>query len=285
MREGYAIPVTGGPTGRGQNMIKEVRIQTLEDLMPLLTEQDYRQDLDRNRSSYLYRGMADSSYKMFTSLSRNCKQLQKTLEPAIIENFSKYAVIGDPTIEGSVWKAMILGQHNGLPTRLLDWSHSALVGLHFATAEEDLRQMEDHDCMVWRIDMQEMVNLLPDKYRFAVNRKQSTIFSVDMLDSITGSLEQYDEDMGSKAMVIIEPPSMNQRIVNQYSFFSIVPMGITDIEGFLDQHTKNTVKYVIDRKLRWRVRDMLDQLNMSERIIYPGLDGLSRWIARHYYVK
>ena len=45
------------------------------------------------------------------------------------------------------------------------------------------------------------------------------------------------------------------------------------------------MKYVIDRKLRWRVRDMLDQLNMSERIVYPGLDGLSRWIARHYFVK
>lgn len=62
-------------------------------------------------------------------------------------------------------------------------------------------------------------------------------------------------------------------------------MGIEDIEGFLDKNTKDTVKYVIDKNLRWRVRDMLDQLNMSERIVYPGLEGLSKWIARHYYVK
>lgn len=266
-------------------MIKEIRIETLEELLPLLTEQDFRPDLNRNRSSYLYRGMANSSYKMYTSLSRNCKQLQKDLEPAILENFAKYAVIGDPTIEGSVWKQMILGQHNGLPTRLLDWSHSALVGLHFATAEEHLERMEEHDCMVWRIDMSEMVSLLPAEYQAAVNRTQSTIFSVDMMDQLSKSLDQYDRDMGDQAMVIIEPPSMNQRIVNQYSFFSLVPMGITNIEEFLDRCTKNTVKYVIDRKLRWRVRDMLDQLNMSERIIYPGLDGLSKWIARHYYVK
>ena len=67
--------------------------------------------------------------------------------------------------------------------------------------------------------------------------------------------------------------------------FSVIPMGMTDIEGFLDAHTKNTVKYVIDRNLRWRVRDMLDSLNISERLLYPGLDGLSKWIARHYYVK
>ena len=69
------------------------------------------------------------------------------------------------------------------------------------------------------------------------------------------------------------------------AFFAVVPTGIEDIEKFLADNTKDTVKYVIDKSLRWRVRDMLDQLNMSERIVYPGLEGLSKWIARHYYVK
>ncbi len=266
-------------------MVKEVRIESLEELLPLLTEQDYREDLDRNRSSYLYRGMPNTEFKMETSLRRNCKHLQKTLEPAILENFAKYAVIGEPTIAQSVWRQMILGQHYGLPTRLLDWTHSALVGLHFAVSEKDMELMDDHDCMVWRIDMNEMYSLLPDNYRAVVNKTQSTIFSVDMLGGITGKLEQYDTDMGKDAMIIIEPPSINSRIVNQYSFFSLVPMEMDDIEEFLDRRTENTVKYVIAKELRWRVRDMLDQLNMSERIVYPGLDGLSRWIARHYFVK
>lgn len=266
-------------------MIKEITITTLDELLPLLTEQDYRSDLNRNRSSYLYRGMPDSSFKMVTSLSRNCKHLQKELEPAILENFAKYAVIGDPTIEESVWKQMILGQHYGLPTRLLDWTHSALVGLHFAVTEENMENMSSHDCMVWRIDINEMYSLLPARYQEIVNRKQSTIYSVDMLGEAASSLSQYDADMSNRAMIIIEPPSINQRIVNQYSFFSLVPIEMTDIEAFLDEYTSNTVKYIIKSDLRWRVRDMLDQLNMSERIVYPGLDGLSKWIARHYYVK
>jgi hypothetical protein len=267
-------------------MIKEVRITSLEELLPLLTEQDYREDLHRNRSSYLYRGMPNTAFKMETSLHRNCKHLQKTLEPAILENFAKYAVIGEPTIAQSVWRQMILGQHYGLPTRLLDWTQSALVGLNFAMTEENLEDMDKHDCMVWRINMSEMVELLPNNYKYAVYDKHSTIFTVDMLKELTGnSLKQYDRDMGDSAMVIIEPPSLNQRIINQHSFFAVVPMGIEDIEGFLDKNTKDTVKYVIDKNLRWRVRDMLDQLNMSERIVYPGLEGLSKWIARHYYVK
>ncbi|MBR6381736.1 MAG: FRG domain-containing protein [Lachnospiraceae bacterium] len=267
-------------------MIQEITISGLDELLPLLTEQEYRPDLNRNRSSFLYRGMPNSSFKMTTSLRRNCKDLQQTLEPAILENFAKYAIHDDPSIGGSVWRQMILGQHHGLPTRLLDWTHSALVGLHFAMSEENNEDLDAHDCMVWRIDMAEMVSLLPENYQQLVNRKSSTIFSVDMLREITGnSLVQYDRDMKDSAMVIIEPPSVNSRIINQYSFFAVVPTDLTDIEGFLDSHTTRTVKYIIPKELRWRVRDMLDQLNMSERIVYPGLDGLSKWISRHYYVK
>ena len=266
-------------------MIQEVRIETVEDLMPLLSEQEYRPEIGRNRNGYLYRGMPDSAYKMQTSLSRCCKHLQKTLEPAILNNFAKYAVREDPTVTQSVWNRMITGQHNGLPTRLLDWSHSALVALHFAMTEENLGEMADHDCAVWRIDMNEQINHLPEKYRMAVGKEQTTLFNVEMLNGITDSLDQYDEDMGDHSMVILEPPSTNNRIIMQYSFFSVIPMGMPDIEQYLNERTEHTVKYIIDRRLRWRVRDMLDQLNISERLFFPGLDGLSKWIARHYYVK
>ena len=266
-------------------MIKEIHINTLEELMPLLSEQEDRPDLGRNRSPYVYRGMTNADFRMVTSLRRNCKQLQRTLEPAILKNFAKYAVIEDPGVAQSVWHQMILGQHHGLPTRLLDWTQSALVALHFAVSEENLEHMADHDCMVWRMDIRELHALLPENYQQVMRRYQAEVFSVDMLADAASSLEQYDRELGDRAMVVLEPPSINARIVNQYSFFSVVPMEMENVEDFLQRCTQNSVKYVIDRSLRWRVRDMLDQLNMSERIVYPGLDGLSRWIARHYYVK
>ena len=266
-------------------MIQEVRVSTLEELMPLLSEQEYRPDLGRNRSPFVYRGMTNADFRMVTSLRRNCRELQRNLEPAILKNFAKYAVIEDPSVAHSVWRQMILGQHHGLPTRLLDWTQSALVALHFAVSEEDLARMEDHDCMVWRVDIAELHSLLPERYQQVMRDYQAEVFSVDMLGSAAQSLALYDRDMGDRSMVVLEPPSLSARIVNQYSFFSVIPMEMENVEDFLDRFTGHTVKYVIDRKLRWRVRDMLDQLNMSERIVYPGLDGLSRWIARHYYVK
>ena len=111
------------------------------------------------------------------------------------------------------------------------------------------------------------------------------MFSLDALTELAKDIKQYDADMGSHAMVCFEPPSVDQRIVNQYSFFTAVPSGITDLEEFLDTYTENTVKYVIDKKLRWELRDILDQLNINERMIYPGTAGIAKWLARHYYVK
>ena len=99
------------------------------------------------------------------------------------------------------------------------------------------------------------------------------------------SLDAYDRAMEDSAMVVIEPPSIDPRIVNQYAFFTVVPMGISDIEGFLTEKTKDTRKYIISKELRWMIRDILDEANMNERMIYPGLDGISQSLKRHYYVR
>ncbi len=266
-------------------MYKTVVIDDMFGVSALITEQRYRNDLNRFRSLHMYRGMPNADYRIITSLQRICKDKRYTLEPSILGNFTKYAALEDPTIETSVWRQMILGQHHGLPTRLLDWSFSPLVGLHFAMTEQDLDKMDARDSVVWRVDIHELHSLLPGKYQDIMRKYQSTVFSLKMLQESCGSLKEYDEDMGDKYMLVVEPPSIEQRIINQYSFFSIVPLQIENVIDFLAENTEETVKYVIKKELRWQIRDLLDQLNISERIIYPGLDGLSQWLARHYYVK
>ena len=266
-------------------MVNTVEISSLDDLLPLLTEQNYNRLIDRNRSSYLYRGMPDASYRLMTSLRHNCRRQSKNIEPSILRNFTKYAAMSEPGVKFSVWQQMILGQHHGLPTRLLDWSYSPLIALNFAMTERELDAMDRHDCAVWRMDMAELHGKLPKKYQAIRRANKSTVFTVDMLEEVAPTLHQYDEDMGDHAMVVIEPPSIDPRIVNQYSFFSVIPSDMEDIEGFLNSNTEHTVKYIIKKELRWRLRDMLDQLNINERIVYPGLDGLSAWLARYYYVK
>ncbi len=266
-------------------MIKTVAIEDMDHLYELLNEQEFRDDLKRNRNLYVYRGQPDASFPLTTSLSRNCKDKKKELEPCMLRNFTKYAVLEEPSIEKSVWRQMIFGQHHGLPTRLLDWSFSPLIALHFSVTENDMEVMDQRDSVVWRTDIHELHDLLPDKYKAICEKYNSTVFSVEMLAEVCDSLDMYDRDMGDRSMVMIEPPSVDVRIVNQYSFFSVIPNDMNDIEAFLDKYTEKTVCYIINRDIRWQIRDMLDHQNVSERIVYPGLDGLSRWLGRHYYVR
>ncbi len=266
-------------------MIETVVIDSIEGIMKLISEQKYNPDIKRVRSPFFYRGMPDANYRLTTSLRLNCKQLHKELEPCVLKNFSKYACIEDPTLSSSIWKQMMIGQHHGLPTRLMDWTYSPLIALHFACTENNFDKLDKRDCVVWRFDMRDANKNLPRRYREALKRERTFVFSVDALTSIVDSIEQYDIDMGSEAFVNIEPPSVDQRIINQYSFFSIIPAGIEDIEDFLDKHTDHTMRYIIKKEIRWAVRDMLDQFNISERIMYPGLDGLSKSLARHYFVR
>ena len=93
-------------------MIKEITITNLDELTQILTEQEYRKDLDRFRCSYLYRGMPDSSYKMDTSLHRNCKHLQKTLFtifdlnegcPLPVEKNTFSSLVPDATLKKNIY--------------------------------------------------------------------------------------------------------------------------------------------------------------------------------------
>ncbi len=266
-------------------MITIKEINTIEELLSVFFDAKYDDKIGRYRSSCLYRGLPNEGYSLVTSLNRNCKQKQMELEKSILRNFTKYAAIEDPRLNESIWRQLIIGQHHGLPTRLLDWTYSPLMALHFATSGEDMVYMDQHNCVIWEIDIDEVNSMLPYDYQSELEKEKAYLFTVEMLSRLVDSLDKYDNDMKDQSLVLIEPPSIDQRIINQYSYFSIIPSGINNIESFLESNTFKTTKYLIEKKLKWRIRDILDQMNINERIAYPGLDGLTMWIKRHYYVK
>ena len=59
----------------------------------------------------------------------------------------------------------------------------------------------------------------------------------------------------------------------------------TELDQWLREHPNLYRRIIIPHSLKWEVRDKLDQANITERVLFPGLDGLSRWLKRHYSLR
>ena len=91
------------------------------------------------RSPFFYRGMADASWPLKTSLERLGSP--PGVERPALRAFGKYAPVGTFSRQ-SEWECLAVAQHNGLPTRVLDWTYSPLIAAHFATAEPQHKNVD-----------------------------------------------------------------------------------------------------------------------------------------------
>jgi hypothetical protein len=82
--------------------------------------------------------------------------------------------------------------------------------------------------------------------------------------------------------VFLEPPSLDDRIVNQFALFSLMSRPRARLDGWLRRRPGLCRRIIVPAGLKWEVRDKLDQANITERVLYPGLDGLGRWLRRYY---
>ncbi|WP_340642453.1 FRG domain-containing protein [Photobacterium damselae] len=95
-------------------------------------------------SNMLFRGMANSNYQLVPSIARGINEGVggdiESLERDMLSEFKRLTL---PTLTSqptSDFEWLILAQHYGFPTRLLDWTANPMVALFFAVESED-----DHD--------------------------------------------------------------------------------------------------------------------------------------------
>jgi FRG domain len=103
--------------------------------------------IKRFHPSLASRDLPDASFTLNTSLVRlgdDCIQVKGHL----LRNFKKYA-LRNVVERNSFWYWLSVARHNGLPTRLMDWTFSPYVALHFMTAS-----LENYhrDGVIWCLD-------------------------------------------------------------------------------------------------------------------------------------
>lgn len=137
--------------------------------------------------------------------------------------------------------------------------------------------------MVWSLDYARVMEQLPASIRAGL-KGNAGAFTTDMLDDAGISTSPVGGQLLDDAyLLVLEPPSIDERIVNQYAgltAFSSTEVNVTDWLEALRGPV--AAKIEIPVELKWEAREKLDQAGISERVIYPGLDGLASWLTRYY---
>jgi hypothetical protein len=200
------------------------------------------------------------------------------IEKHLLRNFRKYAH-RDVVPQDSIWNWLSVAEHHGLPTRLLDWTYSPLVAAHFATCNLEKFNING---VIWCVDFIKTRKLLPKNLKSLLRKEGGIALTVEMLNKAVKTLNDFDTLSPSDYVVFFEPPSLDERIVNQFALFSVMSNPRALLDDWLKRHPSLYRKIIIPASLKWEIRDKLDKANITERVLFPGLDGLSSWLKRYY---
>jgi hypothetical protein len=260
--------------------VEDILVSGWSELLERLYEESWKPSLERFRTNYAYRGMNDARDGLKTGLMTLGNGYDEREIP-LLRTFRRYArrhvVPGD-----SIWDWLAVAQHHGLPTRLLDWTFSPLVALHFAT---DNVQRFDVDGVIWLMDYVKAKQYLPEKLSAILTGEEASVFTAEMLTLGAGTLQEFDRLADEPFVLFLEPPSLDDRIVNQFALFSLMSSSTAVLDRWLADKPELSRRIIIPTVLKWEIRDKLDQANITERVLFPGLDGLSRWLRRYYTAK
>lgn len=274
-----SLPGTEIRASSWPQLLSELHSRTLVQLRP--------EEGDHIRSPYVFRGMDVATWELGTSLQRLPKKSNtdiKLIERSLIRTFRKYASAG-AFDEKSEWYVLAVAQHNGLPTRVLDWTTSPLVAAHFACGDAAYK---NEDGVIWCLHAGMLRNLNAQNNPVAGSlRGVSWVYDTRLLEKSFGDLDKLDSSHSvGPLMLLWEPPSLDSRIASQSGLLSLMNGPDESQNDFLLKQSAFNPglvhRIVIEAGAKSEVRDMLDQNGISERTIYPGLPGLCSWLKRYY---
>lgn len=250
-------------------------------------------------NTFLYRGLSDEKYELLPGLFRkntdeiedkkivNDRYLAWIKEKEILLSFIHQAssILKIPSTDYVRWAEY--AQHYGVPTRFLDWSSNPLVALYFACRDNNnsngkvwLIHKLNYD-KFWRINanvdkeelIKETVAKLIDGKKHVDYPKIYTPYYVDERMSAQGS---YFMVWGAK-----EEPFEKMFADEKYKMQ--IQDKSTGIMVFGEaQQVEFLFEFTIHSDRKQRLLRELDTVGINEKTLFPGLDGIGRYIERRY---
>jgi len=262
---------------------QETVVRTLGEFVDLVTPRIPDPQTGRRRDTGVYRGASDARRPLLTSLDRlggiDPPHTKREMEEHVLRNFIRYSRPHlDRARPHDEWELLVAAQHHGVPTRLLDWTYSPLVAAFFAT--RPALNGAETDRAVWRLDWQRMHRhfqlpplalLIEDLRKTFGDGEHASLFRLFARDS-------------RPFACMIEPPSLDNRIVAQAATFTFTSAKDQSFDAFLAEHglAATLTRFVIPAGEVARFRDQLDLVGIDERRLFPDLDGVATAIQRYY---
>jgi hypothetical protein len=172
-----------------------------------------------------------------------------TIERRMLDRFQKESV---PLIRGrspaNSWEWLSVAQHQGLPTRLLDWTSNVLAGLWFAVSSDP---REGDRGVLWVLDV-------------SAQNERSPAAAENVFD-LTRTF-------------VFQPFHIDQRIVSQAAWFSAHRYSESRGQFVpLDRHSRfasGLTKYSIPISRFGAIRHELRLMGITQASMFPDLSGL-----------
>jgi len=217
-------------------------------------------------SRWVFRGLGDKSFELKTGLGRlgiaDAKVLE-VRERSILENFYARAHTYLDVSNHSVWDLLALGQHHGLPTRLLDWSRNPLAAAYFAVTSDPGRYAKTGS-----LPKQELVDAKIVAFRVKSGSTISNDFGAKLPKNFDAAIKQVEAEGRVRFLI---PRSVSHRIVSQGGLFSVHPQ---PLNAWHDPVNAQENVFVIPGYARRHFCQRLFYLGIEPQHIMGGIDGL-----------
>lgn len=208
---------------------------------------DFMKFCDNQTSSqWIYRGVPDSKFRLIPKVGRPPAKYSAGREKNIFELFEKRAQLFENFDGLSKFDKLVVAQHHGLPTRMLDWTTSPLIAAYFAV-------------------VQQMDTEAKDAKIYSFRTKGSDYLSKDDGDPFAA------EDVKFYLPRFVSP-----RIAAQSGLFSIHPRANESWDS------EKLIAFIIPSSAKDHFRRRLHFLGINALKLFPGLDGLAETLDWQY---